>query len=139
SWAAWLSDGTTAARDRLGATPGPWHRVDGALVAADRAQLLGAAPLSAPIDRSEVGLFASGFVWTGTLADGTAAAETCAGWSSDTGLGRIGRVTAAKPDWTNLASVPCGGGEGGGGSWGSWGYDDDWDTREGRLYCFEID
>lgn len=129
---AWLSDDTTAARDRLRGD-GPWVRVDGVEVAATRQDLVGGARLLAPIDVTETGVYLETTpVYTGTLATGASArGENCAGWSSaaDDQSARMGIPTATASTWTSLSVrgypdtfEPCGLADGAGG---------------GRLYCFE--
>jgi hypothetical protein len=87
TWRAWLSDSNTNAIDRLHDV-GPWHRLDGVTLFANKAALAG-DPL-APIDLDETGAPVDYAPWTGTLADGTKSAHTCGDWlsssSSDYGL-----------------------------------------------------
>ena len=52
----------------------------------------------------------AGFVWTGTDADGTAAAVNCNGWTvgTDAASGRIGLAAMARNGtWTSFGNYPC--------------------------------
>jgi uncharacterized protein DUF1554 len=118
TWKAWLSDPTTNAIDRI-ADVGPWYLVDGTtMVFANKAALAG-TPLVA-IAINETGAMTNGHVWTGTAAGGTAAAETCTGWTSQssTVAGAAGASIAMDSQWTLTAAYFCG-------------------TDAFALYCFE--
>ena len=118
---AWLSAGgaTPASRFNNLAKAGPYQLVpnqgDGnnppPTVAADFADLTDCglqACLQSAINRTENGSVQGGqpLVWTGTLANGTAASDTCGGWTS-AGNGLAGVATAADEVWTDSLSVDC--------------------------------
>jgi hypothetical protein len=132
-WVAWLSAGPDGARQRLGATRGPWALADGTLVATDVDHLLdNVSPLLAPISIDELGVEHQGAsVWTGTQTNGDADTSTCGGWTSDSGRGRFGIATIEKPGWTNSGDADCK--EGGPLFMPVNG------KMIGRIYCFEID
>jgi len=99
SYKAWLSDGTTDARDRF-AEGGAWVRTDGLKIADSKADLLD-GELLASINLDDTnhyrGIWA---VWTGTNADGTANANHCGNWQSTAGNGRTGRSNTVSAGWT---------------------------------------
>lgn len=76
---AWLSDDTTAAKDRI-TSDGPWVRLDGIPVAGSKSDLLDGF-LFAPVNVTEAGEYVGDSAWTGTTEDGTASAS-CLGWTS---------------------------------------------------------
>jgi hypothetical protein len=120
---AWYPNGTTGAPARLvtsGGTPvdGPWFRVDGARVAANRAALTNTAsvPLENGIDVTATSTKNStGGVWTGTRVDG-GVGVTCPNFAPTTGT--AGETGAA---WTEqkFFTAACG-------------------TSLG-LYCFQVE
>ena len=122
---AWLSDANIDAIDRL-PSDGPWVRIDGAAIAADKAGLAAGALLANPLVTEDgtylvpLGGGGESLVWTGTLADGTRAAQSCQGWtsarSSDSGL--EGFITYLLPSWTENGPAEC-------------------DSSWLHLYCFE--
>lgn len=124
-WVAWLSTDTAAAATRVTST-GPWVRLDGALVAANKAQLLSGA-LSNPIAITELNAAppAPRYVWTGSNASGTYFGGLCYGWANDApyNFGMVGVDDAKDATWTAAAA----GGYPGGASC---------DTAA-HLYCFE--
>lgn len=88
-WKAYLSTDDENARDRIGA--GPWHNAEGTEIAADVEALHGEGNMitkEAALD--EMGMVINGRgddpnrhdILTGSMPDGTAAAETCEGWTS---------------------------------------------------------
>ena len=124
NWVAWMSDTTNNAIDRIKNDVGPWHRLDGFLVFANKAQMK-MLP-SAPIDVDENGLttHAEG-VWTGTLVGGTSASAApptdggpfsanCEQWFTS-GMndpppgpfGRSGSVDFKDQSWTDQGQVSC--------------------------------
>jgi hypothetical protein len=92
---------------------GPWYLVDGkTLVFADRRSI--AAGPKHGLDLDETGARRGGdsfrFVWTGTKADGSAAAETCSDWtvsSSAYAKGMKGDPQAGDKYWTWLTHNLC--------------------------------
>jgi hypothetical protein len=78
-WIAWLSDGTTDAIDRI-QDVGPWYRLDGAEVFASKAALTGNPLVELWV--TEKCTISDLAVWTGTLSNGTKAANTCNDWRS---------------------------------------------------------
>jgi hypothetical protein len=89
-WRAYLSTSTVNAKDRIGS--GPWFNYGGAMVAASVAALLDPATnlINKTTGLTETGAVVPGRgdtpnqhdIVTGTLADGTASAETCNNWTS---------------------------------------------------------
>jgi len=90
TWAAYLSSSDEDARERIGR--GPWHNVDGVLVAEDVEQLHDAAAnnLAKETSLSESGDVVNGRgdepnrhdILTGSATDGTLAGEACDDWTS---------------------------------------------------------
>jgi hypothetical protein len=89
TWRAYLSTSTENARDRIGT--GPWHNARGEEIAASVADLHGgAAGLSKTAALDETGAVINGRgdkpnrhdILTGSLADGSAAPQTCNDWTS---------------------------------------------------------
>lgn len=129
---AWLSTSASTPATRFANTDkaGPYRLVriaaiDGAnpppLVASSFADLTtcgGGACLQHAIDRTEDGVVLNGGigVWTGTLATGNAAAQTCDDFT-DIGSGLIGNATALNDSWTNNIVADC--------------------EADFRVYCFE--
>lgn len=90
---AWFSDNTTAAPAHLvdgqgRAVDGPWYRVDGARIVANRAALSNAAavPLENAINVTAAGTTSSAPVWTATRADGTIGVRCPDGTNPTAGL-----------------------------------------------------
>lgn len=90
TWAAYLSTDEVDARDRIGS--GPWANAAGETIAADVAALHGEGnTISKETALDETGAVVNGRgdspnrhdILTGSLADGTAAPETCEGWTTD--------------------------------------------------------
>jgi hypothetical protein len=101
SYIAWLSDSSVDARDRLN-TNGPYVRLDGTIIANDKADLLDGT-LDAPINIDENGtLQPQNEVWTGTFANGTRAPENCLSWTSSLigNNGQIGFNDITNSRWT---------------------------------------
>ena len=108
---AWFSafDPPTPAPARLVtsknvAVDGPWYRVDGKRVVADRAALSEAAktPLENPIDQTATGAPKTGSAWTATRADG-GAGQICSDADPTKGL-----VTATDARWTEEGDFTAG-------------------------------
>lgn len=110
TYTAWLSDSTTAARERVFHGEGRYVRPDGVTVAESFAALL-AGPLLAPIEIDENGALVGGAgAWTGTRPDGTAVPGStfCADWTSaafDDFSGVLGLPGATDANWTYDAVV----------------------------------
>jgi hypothetical protein len=114
-WTAWLSDDTTNARNRI--PRGEYRRVDGTLVASNRADLFD-GELAAPINLNEYGQTQASFAWTATNLDGTGTGNTCNNWtdaSSEQGgcpdpgdpkCGSVGSTSATNAEWTKLNAAP---------------------------------
>jgi hypothetical protein len=127
TYRAWLSVSSASPETESPATTfpmdvGPYLRTDGAIVAVDWVDLTGGT-LLAPIDVTADGdvVIDPEMAWTGTNADGTAAAsvlQTCQEWSTESGQGERGLITSTTSTWTESPSiVGC--------------------SLPGRLYCFQ--
>jgi hypothetical protein len=122
-WVAWASTNADNVRalDRL-ASDGPWHLVDGTVLAATKADVvdgvmsptLRRTELNEPIDD------VNDRTWTGTRADGTPAPYDCARWMSANGnsAGTVGEANQSNGSWSNLGPESC--------------------NNQNRLYCFEL-
>jgi len=99
------------------AVDGPWYRVDGKRVAANRGALsnTSAVPLENPIDVNASGVQGGGGVWTGTFADG-GIGVTCSAPNPTTG-----NASSVNASWTTQTafSATCG--------------------TSLRLYCFQVE
>jgi hypothetical protein len=113
---SWLSSPESSAAGRLSHASIPYARTDGVEVAADWDDLID-GELSAPIDRDENGEPIDGDVWTGTLASGDPADDTCAGFVNPAESGLCGSSNASDTTWTDNIRPPC--------------------TSALRLYCVE--
>lgn len=123
TYKAWLSAGgsTPATRFTNTGAAGPYVRVTapvnggqprvGPRVAVSFAQLLacsGDICMDTPISETETGQSApTPPVWTGTNSDGSAAADTCSGWTSDAGQGQVGDTRQADQKWTANGANAC--------------------------------
>jgi hypothetical protein len=121
-WKAWLSDNGTSALARM--TPGmktSYIRPDQAPIGSPSSFLAGMSLTNAP-NISELGTtidcLAHG-AWTGTSADGSAAASTCQAWTSNLSAqkGVYGSCGETNESWTSYSSATCDG--------------------PGHIYCFE--
>lgn len=85
SFVAWLSTASVDAVDRLSAD-GPWKRLDGVEIAANRAALLTASPfpvtLASALVVDEGGTYLGHNAYTGSTSLGRATLEDCNGWTS---------------------------------------------------------
>jgi hypothetical protein len=124
TFVSWISDDTTDAKDRI-TSDGPWVRLDGMLVAEDKAGLV-SGELNAPVNQDEYGSYlgvqgVSPDVWTGTNEFGVvfAVGVTCSDWAdgSDGVSSFYGKLVSSSGSWTKDSSVTCDGSR--------------------RLYCFE--
>lgn len=126
SWTAFISGGGVNAISRV--AEGPYVRMDGELIAEDRADL-GDGSILVPINQTETGSGYSGFVCTGSNASGTATGPStasggnCQGWTRGCGVCdgdhwyvAIGDSSRSSDDWVERGQSFCG---------------------SCRLYCFE--
>jgi hypothetical protein len=105
-YVAWLSDSGSTAPARIGAARG-FVRLDGKPVADTVASLL-AGGIMNPIRIDETGSeVANAVVMTGTLPSGTASANTCSDWFSNSGAARSGRTSAGPDAWTSAIDAGC--------------------------------
>lgn len=121
---AWLSTSEIDAKDRL-VSDGPWKRVDGVIVARNKADLTD-GELFTNICQFETGKYWGGTgMWTGTSNSGVKLSDTCHDWSEggDAGKGITGN-TGSVIKWSDKDYstrygyiAPC--------------------TRPYRLLCFE--
>jgi hypothetical protein len=114
SFVAWLSGGSTDARDRI-TSNGPFKRLDNYTVAGTKADLIdGSLDTSIHVDENGHYLTGTPDVATGTLGNGTASGSNCLEWTHGTSdedhTG--GRPNfAALPEWTEFSSSSsCGSG-----------------------------
>jgi hypothetical protein len=123
-WVAWMSDTTNDAIDRVKNDIGPWFRLDGTLVFANKEQMkmFPSAPID--VDENKLVTHAEG-VWTGTLVGGLSATSApptdggpfsanCEQWftsgMNDTPpgpFGRSGSVDFKDKSWTDQLQVSC--------------------------------
>lgn len=120
SWTAWLSSSTVDAKDRV--VDAEYRRLDGALVALDKADLLDGAIID-NITVNELGGNSYPNVWTGTRADGTGNGDfNCGDWTDVFEVGSYGKNDFPPNNWTEwhtgVDRTPC-------------------STANLRLYCFE--
>ena len=104
-----MSDSSTSPATRFVHSEVPYVLVNGALVADHWADLVD-GQLAAPIDVDEVGSRAyAAEVWTGTQADGTAATDTCADWTSadPSVLAQQGVTDRLDAGWTTVYLQFC--------------------------------
>jgi hypothetical protein len=126
TWRAYLSTSAVDARDRIGT--GPWRNQAGEIIANDLEQLHdqmegGGLDDTWPVDDFDVPLDEEGNqvaqnvhdILTGSEQDGTAAADTCDDWTSNSGddMGRIGHsnrsgLAGQPPSWNSVHAVGCG-------------------------------
>jgi len=107
---AWLSDDEVEAVERF-EFDGPWYRVDGALVARNKAELA-SGNLVTPLNQTDFGFYASSNfgTWTGTLAGGDAGSDNCGNWTSTDGTGVSGAQVWVDGQWTQRSgqsSIIC--------------------------------
>ncbi len=119
SWAAWLSDSTTDARDRI--PDAEYRDLTGRLIARNKDDLtdgtVGPGDGNGPFI-NELGLDAGSpaEAYTGTNPDGTGSGVNCNDWTGG-GSATVGRMYESDTRWTNNRTVACG--------------------SQLRLYCFE--
>jgi hypothetical protein len=111
-WRAWLSDDAIDARDHVGAAGmGSYVRPDNKLLGT--LMQIAYGMLKVPPSIGEDGLpnktCPSSGVWTGSKADGTAAAGyTCSNWTDPTAAGIYGSCEATSYYWEAQPTIPCG-------------------------------
>ncbi|MEZ4453036.1 MAG: DUF4215 domain-containing protein [Nannocystaceae bacterium] len=108
---AWISEGGSPASLRLDPSTIPYRLRDGTLVALNWADLTD-GDLAAPINLTEKGIHvedANAGAWTGTLANGSAAATNCVDWTDgmNTSEGFVGDVNKIDANWTQARNDPC--------------------------------
>jgi hypothetical protein len=111
TYKAWLSDGTISAADRLSHNPGPYQRVDGAVVAANWVDLTDGF-LSASINLTEYGVptyedYDAYEVWTNTTPAGAiVGGNHCGNWgfATDDVSGALGLPGNTDGLWTETDS-----------------------------------
>ena len=109
TWAAYLSTSEEDARDRIGA--GPWTNAAGVVIAEDLATLHDENNISKQTALDETGAVVNGRgdspnrhdILTGSLADGTAAPETCEDWTAG---GSEGAAMVGHHDRMGLDDTP---------------------------------
>ena len=107
SFVAWLSDGTTHAKDRI-TVDGPFVRVDGFRFAASKSNLTdGDQRFETGLNVTEFGTYLATLLheaspWTGTGSAGTATDDHCLVWSSAAAdqKGTAGNSESIRPVWT---------------------------------------
>jgi len=128
TWSAFLSGGSRSAISHI--ADGPYHRLDGVLIATDRADL-GDGSISAPINVDENGSGGvSAWVFTGSTASGTvsgpgtASGGNCVGWTQGCGVcfgdhwyAHVGKSDRTNDDWVEGGNLFC--------------------SNASRIYCFE--
>jgi hypothetical protein len=118
TYRAWLSVAGTNAADRI-TSAGPWHLVNGQIVANTHAELV-SGTLLRPINVDEKGNTppaAEDRVWTGTGPNGVFSGPECGVWSG-AGSARVGEAEFKDGRWTNSTVEDCG--------------------QVNRVYCFEL-
>ncbi|HEY2387755.1 MAG TPA: hypothetical protein VGK30_12400 [Candidatus Binatia bacterium] len=119
TWVAWLSDGSTDAKSRLGTARG-FVRTDGAPFGDTVASISSNPHILNTIHLDEHGAnVGTVTVWTGTDGDGTKSSSTCANWTSTSGSATIGSTGAGPDAWTASITQSC--------------------NAPRHLYCFETD
>lgn len=119
---AWLADASGSPSSRFTKATVPYTLVNGATVAANW-NALSSGALAHAVDTTETGLvlpFAEAGVWTGALANGTAAPAGCLNWTSASNAGPqglLGIATMADAKWSSYTSLNC--------------------DQMYRLYCFQ--
>jgi hypothetical protein len=108
NYKAWLSDGSTDARDRLVHSPYPYTNLGADPLAYDWEHLT-SPPLLGPPFMDEYGT-AHPYdvrVWTGTTAQGTSTGYTCGRWDDPDAQGTRGLSWERTPEWTDSYHFDC--------------------------------
>lgn len=120
TWTAYVSGGGASAITRI--ADGPYHRLDGALIAVDKADLTDGS-IAVPISINEHGTSTSTWVCTGSSEAGyatgpsTASGGNCAGWTRGCGVCgtptdhwyvEVGRSDRTNDDWSTAGWSFCG-------------------------------
>ena len=120
TYKAWLSDSTASPSTRFVRSTGPYVLLDGTKIAGSWTALTDGL-LRAPINITEIRdtVADAAFVWTNTLADGTAAPgdDHCGNWMAAAVNGGRGAHGSRDAPWTASGSSPCSTGQ--------------------HLYCFQ--
>jgi hypothetical protein len=106
TYKAWLSASGVSATSRL-AGDGPWVRLDGELIAANRAELTSGLLRTAILQTENGAMLEPGkYAWTGTSSFGTITARTCQNWTAAWGtpqaVGEVGSPHSAGSEWTAM-------------------------------------
>ena len=121
SYKAWLSNSATSPASTHSMHDRPYLRLDGAVVAANWAELVSTGPLvplNTTPNRSDISAPADASVWTNTNDDGSilSTLEHCNNWTAaDSSSAGTGLSSAIGTEWTNTTSHAC--------------------NTEHRLYC----
>lgn len=115
TWRAWLSTATTSAADRI--PDAEYRLLDLSTVVATNKADLTDGTIAHNIDRDELGVRRSSFVWTGTGNDGVTLGNSCNGWLSQAMNIFLGK-NEELDKWSNAGTI--------GGC-----------SNTLRLYCFE--
>ncbi len=120
SWVAYVSGGGATAITRI--PDGPYHRLDGELIATDKSDLTDGS-IAHPIRINQYGTNTYGWVCTGSSEAGYAAGPSCEGWTRGCGVCdgdhwyvEVGHSDRTSDDWSTAGWSFCG---------------------SCRLYCFE--
>lgn len=110
TFVAWLSVTGAAAPARI-LDVGPWYLVDKKTRVFVNKAAMSTTGAEVAIDRDEKGTLVANpeGVWTGTLANGTVAPQTCAnfGVALPGQLGQAGTVQKEGTQWTQSGNTPC--------------------------------
>jgi hypothetical protein len=112
TWSAYLSGGGASAITRI--AEGPYYRMDGALIANDKADLTDGS-IAVPIQLTQYGTYMSTWVCTGATETGGSTGYDCVGWTRGCGVcdgdhwyvesGNSGRTS---DDWSTAGWSFCG-------------------------------
>jgi hypothetical protein len=128
TWKAWLGDSTKGPSLTFTKSPGPYVRLDGATIATSWSDLTDGV-LGVPIAIDPLGQLLTGAgagavtVWTNVNPTGATrlGTDSCADWSSTTGVGDHGQSDVVNANWTFGGSLSCNSAA----------------VTPGHLYCFE--